>query len=129
MSKVARCSKHRVSYLVKYGCSKCGPLRPPEEYRFSGATYDPVRDRARLTGQILRVFDVIKDHGAHTVHEIAEATGDPENSIQAQLRNMRKVEFGSLNIRRRWRAGSRETLSEYWWDRDEPYAAEELIAQ
>lgn len=68
--------------------------------RFDGADYDHDRDSARLTGQILRVFDLMKDQQWRTLREIAAATGDPESSISAQLRHLRKERFGSHTVER-----------------------------
>jgi len=69
--------------------------------RFDGDDYDDLRDRARLRGQIRRVFDCVKDGQWRTVQEVAIATGDPETSVSAQLRNLRKARFGAHNIEKR----------------------------
>jgi len=65
---------------------------------FNGADYQPVRDDVRLSGQILRVYSYMSDSKWHTLREIAEATGDPESSVSAQLRHLRKQRFGSHEI-------------------------------
>ena len=62
---------------------------------FNGADYIPGRDDARLSGQIERVFNVMKDGRQRTLRQIADATGDPEASVSAQLRHLRKPRFGS----------------------------------
>jgi uncharacterized protein (DUF2132 family) len=67
---------------------------------FDGPSYQPQRDQARLTGQILRVFELMKDRRWRTLREIAQATGDPEPSISSQLRHLRKARFGSHKIER-----------------------------
>ena len=76
---------------------------PPGDFdaRFDGDDYDDRRDRARLVGQIKRVFDCVKDGQWRTVQQIAEATGDPETSVSAQLRNLRKDRFGGHNVEKR----------------------------
>jgi len=54
----------------------------------------------RLTGQIKRVFDLMKDGRWRTLREIAEWTEDPEASISAQLRHLRKPRFGGFTVER-----------------------------
>ena len=44
--------------------------------RFDGDDYNDRRDRARLVGQIKRVFDYVRDGEWRTVQQIASATGD-----------------------------------------------------
>ena len=66
--------------------------------RFAGAEYDPVRDDARLTGQLLRIWRVVRDGAWRTLAQIASATGDPEASISAQLRHLRKERFGQHEV-------------------------------
>lgn len=67
-----------------------------------------------LTGQLLRVYDALKQSGTWlTIPEIQEQTGDPQNSISANLRNLRKVEFNSHNVVGRRRAGAASGLWEY----------------
>ena len=66
--------------------------------RFNGADYDHARDAARLTLQHERVLAVMQDHKPHTLSEIADITGDPEASVSAQLRHLRKPRFGGHQI-------------------------------
>jgi hypothetical protein len=63
---------------------------PPEP---KGATYEPVRDGKRLCAQALRVYAFVKDGCWHTLAEIAAATGDPEPSVSARLRQIRASGF------------------------------------
>lgn len=65
---------------------------------FNGADYNRVQDRERLTGQILRIYDLMKDGQPRTLGQIAEHTCDPEASISAQLRNLRKPRFGGYVV-------------------------------
>lgn len=65
---------------------------------FNGPAYDPRHDKARLTGQILRVFDAMRDGKWRTLGEIAALTGDGEASISAQLRHLRKPRFGGHTV-------------------------------
>jgi hypothetical protein len=69
--------------------------------RFDGETYDAARDEKRLTKQLGRVYAVVRSGDWHTLAEIAERTGDPEGSISARLRDLRKSRFGSHDIRKR----------------------------
>jgi hypothetical protein len=72
------------------------------EFRFNGADYIPSRDDARLSGQILRVWECMKDESWRTLREIATITGDPEASISAQLRHLRKERFGGHEVEREY---------------------------
>lgn len=80
---------------------------------FAGAAYDPDEDDERLTGQILRVFDVMKDGRWRTLAEIASVTGDPPASISAQLRHLRKPKFGAYVVCKRPRGVRSAGLFEY----------------
>lgn len=81
--------------------------------RFSGADYVPERDKKRLTGQLEAIYKLMKDGVWRSVDEIHEQTGKrfPHNSIQGNLRNLRKPSFGSYNVERRRRGDT--NLSEY----------------
>lgn len=78
---------------------------------FNGSDYVPERDNARLAGQLLRVFNAMKDGRRRTLREIAGITGDPEASISAQLRNLRKARFGGHAIGKAHLGGG---LYNYW---------------
>ena len=71
-----------------------------ELLRFDGDDYVPKRDDARLTGQVLRIWNVVCDENWYTLREIADRTGDPEASISAQLRHLRKPRFGGHQVER-----------------------------
>ena len=81
--------------------------------RFNGPEYRPEFDRERLTGQIRRVFACMKDGNWRTLAEIAAITGDPEASVSAQLRHLRKPRFGSHEVGRRPRGDRSRGLFEY----------------
>lgn len=70
--------------------------------RFDGAAYLGFRDDERLTGQLRRIWDVVKDERWHTLAEIAGRTGDHEASISAQLRHLRKPRFGAHTLEREY---------------------------
>jgi len=69
---------------------------------FNGADYSPARDDGRLTAQLSRIFDLMKDGKFRTLRDIAASTGDPEASISAQLRHMRKPRFGSHDVNKKY---------------------------
>jgi hypothetical protein len=75
---------------------------PQTEFRFDGDDYVPERDDARLTGQLKRIFDVMSDWKWHTLRDISVRTNDPEASISAQLRHLRKKRFGAYTLDREY---------------------------
>jgi len=81
--------------------------------RFDGSDYSPRHDRARLTGQILRVYETMLDGRWRTLDELAHATGDPHASISAQLRHLRKERFGGYRVDKRARGDRGHGLFEY----------------
>ena len=72
------------------------------KFKFDGSDYIPDRDDARLSGQILRVWECMKDAKWRTLREISNITGDPEASISAQLRHLRKPRFGGHNVEKEY---------------------------
>jgi uncharacterized protein (DUF2132 family) len=70
--------------------------------RFNGADYKPDRDNLRLTGQLLRIWEAVSDGRWYTLKDIAVRTGDPEPSISAQLRHLRKPRFGGHIVEREY---------------------------
>lgn len=72
------------------------PLTLPRD----GATYVHQRDGQRLHHQHNRVLTFMRDGRWHSLAEIAEGTGDPEASVSARLRDLRKPRFGSHVIER-----------------------------
>ncbi len=64
------------------------------------STYDPALDSKRLGAQQQRVFDIMLDGEFRTLREIATETGDPEASISARLRDLRRL-FGKVERCRR----------------------------
>lgn len=69
--------------------------------RFDGDDYIHERDAERLTTQLDKVRGFMLDRQWRTLREIAIATGAPEASVSAQIRNLRKKRFGSYYIARR----------------------------
>lgn len=80
---------------------------------FDGATYQPVPDHGRLTSQMLRVFQVMSDGRWRPLGEIAMTTGDPQASVSARLRDLRKEKFGGHVVERRARGERERGLFEY----------------
>ena len=66
--------------------------------KFNGPDYKPSRDNCRLASQHERIFEVMKTGRSLTLHEISELTGEPEASVSAQLRHMRKPRFGGHTV-------------------------------
>ena len=64
-----------------------------EEYlaTIGGVTYDPAVDGDRLGAQMIRVLDCMLDGHWRSLRQIAAITDDPEASISARLRDVRKI--------------------------------------
>lgn len=84
-----------------------------KEYRFNGSDYKPALDQRRLTNQHDRIWKVMKDKKWRTLSEISTITLDPEASISAQLRHLRKDRFGANTINKRRRGKESNGLFEY----------------
>lgn len=69
---------------------------------FDGKTYVPGRDKKRLTGQLLRVFDFMKGGDWFLIEEIARGTGDPQTSVTARMGDFRKPKFGGHAVEREY---------------------------
>lgn len=80
---------------------------------FSGDTYKREHDHARLTGQMLRIFELMKDGNWRTLTEIEQITKAPSASVSAQLRNMKKEKFGGHGLEKRPRGDRDGGLWEY----------------
>lgn len=84
------------------------PTRSKTAPRFDGAVYDPALDDDRLRRQLGRVWNLMRDGHWRSLQEIAGLTGDPETSVSAHLRHLRKPRFGGYRVdkRRRGRSGT-----------------------
>lgn len=69
---------------------------------FDGDTIEPVRDTSRLAAQLGRVTALMRDGRWRTLAEISQTTGDPESSVSARLRDLRKVKHGLWTVERRY---------------------------
>ena len=87
------------------------PRKP--RFHFDGATFDPAKDTARLTTQMLRVCAFMTDGKWRTLREIGEAVEAPEASVSARLRDLRKPRFGGFTVDRRRRGVEDKGLFEY----------------
>lgn len=72
----------------------------PED-TFDGRTYDPELDYARLGKQMRKVFSLMRDGRWRTLRDISELTEQPEASVSARLRDLRKPKFGAYTVERR----------------------------
>ena len=81
--------------------------------RFNGSDYDPKFDNERLTGQIKRIYELMIDGQWRTLAEIESVTHDPQASISAQIRHLRKERFGSHIVNKRSRGERVVGLYEY----------------
>lgn len=88
-------------------------LDGPTVARFDGHDYVAERDDIRLRGQLLRVYECMKDGRWRTLDEIHAITGDPPASILAQLGHLRKQRFGQYPVDKRHRGLPEHGLYEY----------------
>lgn len=68
---------------------------------FDGATYNPSFDHIRLTGQLQRVFNVMKDGHYRSLRHLSMLAKGPEGSVSARLRDLRKDKFGGFEVERK----------------------------
>ncbi len=80
---------------------------------FDGPCYIPAYDQKRLVGQIKRIYQCMSDGAWRTLGEIEAVTGDPQASISAQLRHLRKSRFGAHEVEKRARGERSRGLWEY----------------
>lgn len=74
---------------------------PASTAQFDGATYDALQDHSRLHTQLRDVRDFMLDGEWRSLHIISSATGYPEASVSARLRDLRKIRFGGYTVLRR----------------------------
>ena len=85
---------------------------------FDGETYVRDRDHDRLWAQLGRVRKQMEDGEWHTLRDIAACCGDPEASVSARIRDLRKEKFGGHEVTRRYVA---DGLWEYRLIVNNPY--------
>lgn len=99
-------------------CIKCDTAFSPSTLEevpdelFDGKTYDPALDGDRLRRQLGRTWEALRDGEWRSLFELSVKTADPEASISARIRDLRKEKFGSYTVLRRRRDG-RGGLWEY----------------
>ena len=64
---------------------------------FDGDTITP-DDFPRLNRQLRVVYEVMRDGYWHSLKSLARETGEPEASISARLRDLRKPKFGGFTV-------------------------------
>lgn len=69
---------------------------------FDGETFDLDRDGERLTGQLDRVRNLMRDGRWRTLAEIAARVDGSETAVSARLRDLRKPRFGSYTVEREY---------------------------
>lgn len=72
------------------------------ELTFDGETFEHDRDSVRLSRQLYSVLDLMRDGKWRTLREIATKTNNPESSISARLRDLRKPRFGAHTVEREY---------------------------
>ena len=71
---------------------------------FDGETFDPAKDGVRLNRQLRVVRDWMLERSSwYSLAEISRGTGEPEASVSARLRDLRKQRFGAYQVDRRRR--------------------------
>lgn len=70
---------------------------PPKSH-FGGSTYDAKHDFKRLNGQLLAVFNTMKDGCWRTLGELSQSAHGSEAGCSARLRDLRKEDFGSHTV-------------------------------
>ena len=71
--------------------------------RTYGPAYDPAIDGPRIDKQHERIREYMRRVEWKTLREIESVTGDPQSSISAQLRHLRKLRFGGWILEKRRR--------------------------
>ncbi len=67
-----------------------------------GETFVQERDGQRLQKQHARVLEALRNGQWWTLAALSAETGDPEASVSARLRDLRKPRFGSHTIERQY---------------------------
>jgi hypothetical protein len=65
---------------------------------FDGRTFVQARDGGRLGKQMEAVLREMADGAWYTLQELSLATGAPEASVSARIRDLKKQRFGSHKI-------------------------------
>lgn len=65
---------------------------------FDGETYIASFDDTRLSNQLSRVYDVLRNGQWYTLRELSILANGPEASIGARMRDLRKDKFGGYTV-------------------------------
>lgn len=88
-------------------------MRSEDYPLFGGSTFVESLDCDRLRHQLGRVRSLMLDGVWRTLAEISAVTGDPQASISARIRDLRKDRFGGYRVDRRRRAEAERGIFEY----------------
>lgn len=78
-----------------------------------GPAFVEKHDGERINEQRARILALMNDGQWRTLAEIETKTGDPQASISAQLRHLRKDRFGAYIVERQARGDRKNGLYEY----------------
>jgi hypothetical protein len=70
--------------------------------RFNGSDYDHSRDSERLGNQLQKIYNLMVDGTFRILAQIEQDTGEPQASISAQMRHLRKPRFGSHTVNKKY---------------------------
>jgi len=71
------------------------------------------KEAYKAEGQNTRIKRLMDDGRWRTLAEISKRTKDPETSVSAQLRHLRKPQFGGFTIEKRRKNGGKTGPYEY----------------
>jgi biotin operon repressor len=75
---------------------------------------ESAQPKPELTGQRLRVFQALAGREWRPLPEISALTGDSQNSVSAQIRFLKRSEWGGYQVLKRRRGREASGLFEYW---------------
>jgi len=78
-----------------------------------GPSFEEKHDGERINEQRARILALMLDGEWRTLTEIEARTTDPQASISAQLRHLRKDRFGAYTVERRTKGDRKNGLYEY----------------
>ena len=70
--------------------------------QFDGSTFVQDRDGCRLSAQLHRVKELMRDGEWRTLEQIALECSAPQASVSARLRDLRKAKFGGWQVERQY---------------------------
>jgi len=97
----------------------------PDEPHFDGDDYVHERDFNRLMPQLQKVKQYMEENNWVTLSELSNATGAPEASASAALRDLRKKKFGFRTVSRRYEGNGLYAYKLEEADYEEPKIADD----